>query len=92
MSDVEVGIGLSLLQDFTNGVDSDGDDQRDQHGSAAGTPDICRYTASLNCVGHRTDSFGEGTQGNAVEGMGQEAAFPLLTSVIHAILMYQISL
>ena len=58
MSDVEVGIGLSLLQDLANGVDSDsddGDDQWEQHGSR---------------VGHRRDSFGEGNQESMVEVLG----------------------
>ena len=58
MSDVEVGIGLSLLQDLANGIDSDsddGDDQWEQHGSR---------------VGRRRDSFGERTQGSTVEELG----------------------
>ena len=74
MSDVEVGIGLSLLQDLTNGIDDsdsdDGHDRWDQHGSAAGTPDISPYAAALNRVGHRRDSFGVGTQESTVEGLG----------------------
>ena len=76
MSDVEVGIGLSLLQDIANGIDSDSDDgddqwlKPDQHGSAAGTPDLHPYAAALSRVGHRRDSFGEGTQESTVEGLG----------------------
>ena len=72
MSDVQVGIGLSLLQDLANGMDSDSDeDQRpnldQQHSPAAGTPD---FEAALNRVGHRRDSLDEGTQESTVEGLG----------------------
>jgi TBC1 domain family member 10 len=72
MSDVQVGIGLSLLQDLANGMDSDSDeDQRpnfdQQYSPAAGTPD---FEAALNRVGHRRDSLGEGTQESTVEGLG----------------------
>ena len=75
-SDAEVGIGLSLLQDLTNGIDSDSDDaddqwpKPDQHGSATGSPDHSSYAAALDRVGHRRDSFGEGTQESTVEGLG----------------------
>ena len=65
---------MSLLQDLANGIDSDsddGNDQWDQRGSATGTPDIAPYAAALNRVGHRRDSFGEGTQEEStVEGLG----------------------
>ena len=76
MSDFEVGIGLSLLQDLANGIDSDSDDgddqwpKLDQHGSAAGTPDLYPYVAALNRVGHRRGGSGEGTQGSTDEGLG----------------------
>ena len=76
MSAVEVGIGLSLLQDIANGTDSDSDDgddqwpKPDQHGSAAGTPDLYPYAAALNRVGHSRDSFGGGTQESTAEGLG----------------------
>ena len=73
MSDVEVGIGLSLLQDLANGIDSDSDDSDDQwpkSGSAAGTPDLYPYAAALSRVGHRRDSFGDRTQESTVEGLG----------------------
>ena len=72
MSDVEVGIGLSLLQDLSNGIDSDSDDDDDQwpkSSSAAGTPDIYPYAAALNRVGHKRDSFGEGTQESTADGL-----------------------
>ena len=76
MSDVEVGIGMSLLQDLANGIDSDSDDgddqwpKPDQHSSAAGTPDLYPYVAALNRVGHRRGVSGEGTQESADEGLG----------------------
>jgi hypothetical protein len=75
MSDVEVGIGLSLLRDLANGIDSDSDDdddQWDQHGSAVGTPEIFPYTAALNRLGHKRGNFDEGTQESTVEGLGYD--------------------
>lgn len=76
MSDVEVGIGLSLLQDLANGMDSDSDDSDDQRSKpdqrnpAAGIPDSDSYAAALSRVGHRRDSLDEETQESTVEGLG----------------------
>lgn len=77
MSDGEVGIGLSLLQDLANGMDSDSDDSDDdkwskpnQHNPAAGTPDPDSYAAALSRVGHRRDSLDEETQESTIEGLG----------------------
>ena len=69
MSETEVGIGLSLLQDLANGMDSDsdsdnGDDQwpkPDQDTPEAGTLDSDSYVVALSRVGHRDSSFDEGT-------------------------------
>ena len=72
MTDVQVGIGLSLLQDLANGMDSDSDnedDQRpkpDQNSPAAGTPDFDSYAAAVNCV----ESLYEGTQESTVHELG----------------------
>ena len=75
MSDVEVGIGLSLLQDLANEMDSDSDggDQQlilDQHAPAANTSNIDSYASALSRVGHKRDSLSEGTQESTVEGLG----------------------
>ncbi|KAF8149384.1 hypothetical protein B0H34DRAFT_733556 [Crassisporium funariophilum] len=71
LSSAEVGIGLSLLQDLANGMDSDDDEDKWSGSSkySAGTPDRDSYTAAINRVGQRRDSTDEATQESTVEGL-----------------------
>ena len=73
MSDAQVGIGLSLLQDLANGMDSDSDDGWLKPDPVAdNTPDLDSYAAALSRVGHKRDSLDEGTQESTVEGLGYD--------------------
>ena len=73
ISDTEVGIGLSFLQDLANGMDSDSDDGWSKPDPVAdNTPDLGSYPVALSRVGHQRDSLGEATQEGTVEGLGYD--------------------